>query len=201
MLAEVLRDNGYHEYRARLHALLEIPELASDFEIHTRITHGFAATWLVKLTERGVLTPVERDQIIPLRTLKTRIERDQPLTVDESDRLFRSAHITAMAEAVFGEADKAKRWLSKPKERFLGADPDADAHHPARHHSGRRDAAADCRGLWPVILWRISAYADLSGTGLAGKRPLAPGGPAGGVCRHQPSRGDARSVGAPGDRP
>lgn len=86
MLAEVLRDNGYHEYRARLQALLDIPELASDFEIHTRITDGFAATWLVKLTERGVLTPVERDQIIPLRTLKSRIERDQPLTVDESDR-------------------------------------------------------------------------------------------------------------------
>ena len=82
-----------------------------------------AATWLVKLTERGVFTPVERDQIIPLRTLKTRIERDQPLTVEESDRLFRSAHITAMAEAVFGEADKAKRWLSKPKERFSGLTP------------------------------------------------------------------------------
>ncbi|MCI1039478.1 antitoxin Xre/MbcA/ParS toxin-binding domain-containing protein [Pseudomonas putida] len=123
MLAEVLRDNGCHEYRAPLQALLEIPELASDFEIHTRITHGFAATWLVKLTERGVFTPVERDQIIPLRTLKTRIERDQPLTVEESDRLFRSAHITAMAEAVFGEADKAKRWLSKPKERFSGLTP------------------------------------------------------------------------------
>ena len=45
------------------------------------------------------------------------------MTVDESDRLFRSAHITAMAEAVFGEADKAKRWLSKPKERFSGLTP------------------------------------------------------------------------------
>jgi hypothetical protein len=32
MLAEVLRDNGYHEYRARLNALLEIPELASDLK-------------------------------------------------------------------------------------------------------------------------------------------------------------------------
>lgn len=120
MLAEVLRDNGYHEYRVRLHALLEIPELASDFEIHTRITHGFAATWLVKLTELGVFTPVERDQIIPLRTLKSRIERDQPLTVEESDRLFRSAHITAMAEAVFGDAAKAKRWLSSPRSASRG---------------------------------------------------------------------------------
>lgn len=123
MLAEVLRDHRYSAYRARLQVLLDIPESASDFEIHTRISHGFSAARLMRLTEEGVVTPLERDQIIPLRTLKNRIERDQPLTVEESDRLFRSAHITAMAEAIFGDADKAKRWLSKPKERFSGLTP------------------------------------------------------------------------------
>lgn len=123
MLAEVLRDHRYSAYRARLQVLLEIPESASDFEIHTRISHGFSAARLMRLTEEGVVTPLERDQIIPLRTLKNRIERDQPLTVEESDRLFRSAHITAMAEAIFGDTDKAKRWLSKPKERFSGLTP------------------------------------------------------------------------------
>lgn len=123
MLAEVLRDHGYSAYRARLQILLDIPESASDFEIHTRISRGFSAARLMRLTEEGVVTPLERDQIIPLRTLKNRIERDQPLTVEESDRLFRSAHITAMAEAIFGDTDKAKRWLSKPKERFSGLTP------------------------------------------------------------------------------
>ncbi|GAB3375662.1 antitoxin Xre/MbcA/ParS toxin-binding domain-containing protein [Azotobacter armeniacus] len=123
MLAEVLRDHGYTAYRARLQSLLDIPESATDFEIHTRITKGFPATRLVQLTEAGVVTPLERDQIIPLRTLKTRIERDQPLTVEESDRFFRAAHITAMAEAVFGDREKAKRWLTKPKERFSGLTP------------------------------------------------------------------------------
>ena len=123
MLAEVLRDSGYSAYRARLQFLLDIPTSASDFEIHTRISHGFSASRLMRLTEDGVVTPLERDQIVPLRTLKNRIERDQPLTVEESDRLFRSAHIAAMAEAIFGNSDKAKRWLSKPKERFAGLSP------------------------------------------------------------------------------
>ncbi|WP_432780651.1 antitoxin Xre/MbcA/ParS toxin-binding domain-containing protein [Pseudomonas corrugata] len=123
MLAEVLRDHGYSAYRSRLQILLEIPESASDFEIHTRISHGFSAARLMRLTEEGVVTPLERDQIIPLRTLKNRVERDQPLTVEESDRFFRSAHITAMAEAIFGDADKANRWLAKPKERFSGLTP------------------------------------------------------------------------------
>lgn len=123
MLAEVLREQGYSAYRARLEALLEIPESATDLEIHTLITHGFSANRLMQLTELGEVSPVERDQIIPLKTLKSRISRDQPLTVDESDRFFRAAHITALAEAVFGSSEKAKRWLSKPKERFSGQTP------------------------------------------------------------------------------
>lgn len=123
MIAEALRDPAYAAYRVQLSLLLDIPESASDFDIHTQITHGFSAARLMKLSEDGVVTPVERDQIIPLRTLKNRIERDQPLTVEESDRLFRAAHISAMALAIFGDADKAKRWLSKPKERFAGLTP------------------------------------------------------------------------------
>lgn len=123
MLAETLRASGYAAYRARLQILLEIPSSASDFEIHTTISHGFSAARLMRLTEEGIVTTLVRDQIIPLRTLKHRIERDQPLTVEESDRLFRSAHITAMAEAIFGDSAKARRWLSKPKERFSGLTP------------------------------------------------------------------------------
>ncbi|WP_055126792.1 antitoxin Xre/MbcA/ParS toxin-binding domain-containing protein [Pseudomonas mediterranea] len=123
MLAEVLHDRGYTSYRTRLQILLEIPQSASNFEIHTRISNGFSAARLMTLTEQGIVSPLERSQIISLRTLKKRIKNDQPLTVEESDRLFRSAHIIAMAEAVFGDIIRAKRWLSKPKERFAGLTP------------------------------------------------------------------------------
>ncbi|MGO4003904.1 MULTISPECIES: antitoxin Xre/MbcA/ParS toxin-binding domain-containing protein [Pseudomonas] len=123
MLAEIMREPAYGAYRARLQDLLQIPDDASDLEIHILIQGGFAANTVMKLVELGEVTPFERDLIIPLKTLKTRIAKDQRLTVDESDRLYRTAHITAMADAVFGNNEKAKRWLSKPKERFQGIAP------------------------------------------------------------------------------
>ena len=123
MFAEVMRDTGYAAYRARLNTLLGIPENATDTQIHNSIVHGFPASRLMELCEKGDITPLKRDQIIPLRTLKTRLSKEQPLTIDESDRLFRAAHITAMAQTVFGDRDKAKRWLTKPKERFYNQSP------------------------------------------------------------------------------
>lgn len=123
MLAEVMREPAYGAYRIRLESLLQIPIDASELEIHEIIQFGFDAGRLMKLCEQGDVTPLERDQIIPLKTLKTRIAKDQKLTVDESDRLFRAAHITAMADTLFGNDEKAKRWLSKPKDRFSGKSP------------------------------------------------------------------------------
>jgi len=123
MLAEIMREPAYGAYRTRLHDLLQIPTDATDLEIHDLIQVGFAADRLMMLCDHGEMTSLERDQIIPLKTLKTRVAKDQLLTVDESDRLFRAAHITAMADAVFGSDEKAKRWLSKPKDRFSGRSP------------------------------------------------------------------------------
>ncbi|NBA93409.1 antitoxin Xre/MbcA/ParS toxin-binding domain-containing protein [Pseudomonas sp. R5(2019)] len=123
MFAEIMREPAYGAYRARLESLLQIPANATELEIHEMIQSGFAAARLMQLCDQGDVTPLERDQIIPLKTLKTRIAKDQRLTVDESDRLFRAAHITAMADVLFGNDEKAKRWLSKPKDRFSGRSP------------------------------------------------------------------------------
>lgn len=123
MFAHAMRAEGYAAYRSRLNVLLGIPEDATEAQIHDRIVNGFPASRLVDLCERGEVSPLERDQIIPLRTLKTRVSKDQSLTVDESDRLFRTAHIVAMAETIFGSREKAKRWLGKAKERFNGHAP------------------------------------------------------------------------------
>jgi len=51
------------------------------------------------------------------------LARDQRLTLEESDRLFRIANITAMAQALFCNDEKAMRWLSKSKRRFSGKNP------------------------------------------------------------------------------
>ena len=49
--------------------------------------------------------------------------RRELLTHEESDRAVRVARVTALAEEVFGEDDKAARWLRKPKSRFDGRIP------------------------------------------------------------------------------
>lgn len=60
---------------------------------------------------------------VPRRTLAHRIAKHQSLSKGESDKAVRVARITAMAEEVFGEADRAWRWLRKPKRRFDGKTP------------------------------------------------------------------------------
>lgn len=56
--------------------------------------------------------------VIPLRTLKHRRQRQEPLSADESDRLARVARLWEYGVKVFGDPDKARRWLTKPKVRF-----------------------------------------------------------------------------------
>jgi putative toxin-antitoxin system antitoxin component (TIGR02293 family) len=61
--------------------------------------------------------------VIPARTLKHRRQRNEPLSMDESDRLARVARLYELGVKVFGNPDKARRWLSKPKRRFDGRSP------------------------------------------------------------------------------
>lgn len=56
--------------------------------------------------------------VIPARTLKHRRERKEPLNLDESDRLARVARIYELSVRVFGNPEKARRWLSRSKHRF-----------------------------------------------------------------------------------
>jgi putative toxin-antitoxin system antitoxin component (TIGR02293 family) len=61
--------------------------------------------------------------VSPARTLKHRRQRNEPLNLDESDRLARVARLYELAVKVFGDRDKARRWLSKPKQRFQENSP------------------------------------------------------------------------------
>jgi putative toxin-antitoxin system antitoxin component (TIGR02293 family) len=123
MFAEVMREGAYRAYRARLGVFLPIPIDASDQAIHELIEAGFLAASVKLLCDRGTLSADGCDQIIPLKTLKKRLADGQRLSVDQSDRLFRVAHIIAMAEVLFASDEKARRWLSKPKTRFSGHSP------------------------------------------------------------------------------
>jgi putative toxin-antitoxin system antitoxin component (TIGR02293 family) len=115
MIAGVMCKDTYRD--------LHIPTNASEQDIHELLEAGFLADSVMALCDTGVISPSERNQIISLRTLKMRLATPQQLTVHESDRVFRFAHIIAMAVTLFGSDEKAKRWLSKLKDRFLGKAP------------------------------------------------------------------------------
>ncbi len=61
--------------------------------------------------------------ILPRRTLVHRKIRGESLTHEQSDRAVRIARISSLAEEVFGNDEKAARWLRKSKARFDGRAP------------------------------------------------------------------------------
>ena len=99
------------------------------------VEHKFDYDW--KAVEKGIpLSALESfsayscipmkellEVVIPLRTLKHRRERKEPLNLDESDRLARVARTYELAVKVFGNPEKARNWLTKPKHRFDDRSP------------------------------------------------------------------------------
>jgi putative toxin-antitoxin system antitoxin component (TIGR02293 family) len=93
---------------------------------------AFALTW--REIERGVpISLLEEfsaysgfamkdllEVVIPARTLKHRRQRQEPLNLDESDRLARVARIYELAVKVYSDRDDARIWLSGEKRRFDG---------------------------------------------------------------------------------
>jgi putative toxin-antitoxin system antitoxin component (TIGR02293 family) len=60
---------------------------------------------------------------VPKRTLARRKAADESLTVEETDKALRLARIAVQAERVFGEPEKAHRWLRKAKRELKGETP------------------------------------------------------------------------------
>lgn len=56
--------------------------------------------------------------VIPPRTLKHRRQRNEPLSVEESDRLARVAKMFELAVRVYGGREEGKEWMIRPKWRF-----------------------------------------------------------------------------------
>jgi putative toxin-antitoxin system antitoxin component (TIGR02293 family) len=82
--------------------------------------------------EAGALGGLERhgyseDEIfalvVPKRTLARRKAANEPLTVEETDKALRLERIALQAERVFGDPDKAHRWLRKAKRELRGETP------------------------------------------------------------------------------
>jgi putative toxin-antitoxin system antitoxin component (TIGR02293 family) len=63
------------------------------------------------------------DVVIPKRTLARRRATSARLTQDEADRAVRLASIQIEADRVFGNPEKASRWLRTPNRSLSGQTP------------------------------------------------------------------------------
>ncbi len=86
-------------------------EVSSEADL-ARLVHRRIPLRVLAHVKRGGLSDREIGQfIIPERTQRHRRAKKQPLTVEESDRVVRMARVLALAEDVFGDAQRAKQWL------------------------------------------------------------------------------------------
>jgi len=90
---------------------------ANDFALTEAIERGLPIGDLDLLREKG-LTFTEMATVIPPRTLKHRKKRGENLSVEETERAVRVASTIALAQRVFGNPEKAMRWLRGKDDRL-----------------------------------------------------------------------------------
>lgn len=90
----------------------------SDAALAEMTEQGLPTEAVAELRSRGLSFAEVGEIVIPPRTLKHRKARGARLTTEESERLLRIARILALADRIFGDHDKALRWLRQPDPRW-----------------------------------------------------------------------------------
>jgi putative toxin-antitoxin system antitoxin component (TIGR02293 family) len=98
-------------------------EPSSEHDLVLLAENGLPLVTVRRMTEHGLSKREVYELIVPERTLKHRKSRRQKLSREESDRAIRTARLLARAQAVFGDADRALRWMREPKRRFNARSP------------------------------------------------------------------------------
>ena len=109
-------------------------DVSSEADLALAVDRGIRLSALGHVEKAGFSRQEIERYVIPARTLRHRKARREPLTLDESDRLVRLTRIQALAEDVFGDPDKANRWL-RQELGVLGGKPPLDV---ARSEAGAR---------------------------------------------------------------
>jgi putative toxin-antitoxin system antitoxin component (TIGR02293 family) len=107
----------------RIGGMLGLSAISSDEDLVHAVEHRLPLEVLAALGRNGFEEAELFDLVLPRRTLAHRRGRGEPLTAEESDRAVRLARIAALTERVFGDAEKAHRWLRRRARRFGGRAP------------------------------------------------------------------------------
>nr|WP_173267166.1 antitoxin Xre/MbcA/ParS toxin-binding domain-containing protein [Pseudomonas sp. LM8]AIT41788.1 hypothetical protein [Pseudomonas sp. LM8] len=116
------------DYQPRLAGLLGLPDSATDLDVHTYIMQGIPLDHVATLQKQ---VPIDFHAIgcfslfvrLGCKLVSSTALPGQRLSADEGDRLLRVLHVLVVVESLFGDRDKALRWLSTPKRRFGGSSP------------------------------------------------------------------------------
>jgi putative toxin-antitoxin system antitoxin component (TIGR02293 family) len=107
----------------RIERKLGTKQLQTDGDLARLVEARLPVSSIEALSSHGLTDEEIYTYILPRRTLVHRRSKHEALTHDESDKAVRLARIASLAEEVFGEDEKAGRWLRKPKQRFEGRTP------------------------------------------------------------------------------
>jgi putative toxin-antitoxin system antitoxin component (TIGR02293 family) len=110
------RSQGFH------HSTIRLKPVSSD-DLPLSPTFRAPADALAALAEQGYSEEEIFTLVVPKRTLARRHAAHDLLTIEETDKLLRLKRIAILAQRVFGDADKAHRWLRKPKRELKGETP------------------------------------------------------------------------------
>jgi putative toxin-antitoxin system antitoxin component (TIGR02293 family) len=97
---------------------LGLRRIESDHDLVERVERQLPASAVKALVRSGFSDAEVYELVIPRRTLAHRRAKRQKLSRDESDKAVRVARVVALAERVFGERERAWRWLRKAKRQF-----------------------------------------------------------------------------------
>mgnify|MGYP001599001802 CR=1 FL=1 len=107
----------------RIQEMLGAHRLKSDQDL-VKLVEGRLSTQAIDGLRRSGLSDDEvYSLVLPRRTLTHRRARGEALSRDESDRAVRVARIAALGEEVFGDRERAWRWLRAAKRQFQGRSP------------------------------------------------------------------------------
>jgi putative toxin-antitoxin system antitoxin component (TIGR02293 family) len=107
----------------RVQKILGVHQLRTDQDLVRLVEEGLGTNAIEELRRSGLTDDEIYSLIVPRRTLTHRRARREALSREESDRAVRLARLAALAEHVFGDSERAWRWLRAPKRQFEARSP------------------------------------------------------------------------------
>ena len=98
-------------------------EVRSQADLATAVRNRLPLSALKGLKLAGLSDSEIETFVIPQRTRRHRADKQQPLTVDESDRAVRLLRVQTLAEQTFGNKEKANLWLRRALMELGGETP------------------------------------------------------------------------------